>query len=115
MSQHSTANGDDGKGKGRKVLSTGVVYCGSLPLSLRHTSPEDALKEAKEITQFLTHTVDAFSTYSIGIDAEGRRGFILVLDLLRDKLDIGSGSYKFPFLGWGDSLPALAEREGGVE
>jgi hypothetical protein len=55
--------------------------------------------------------VDAFSAYDSEVDAEGYRGLSLVLDLLIDKLDIGSESYKFPCIGWDDDLPALAERE----
>lgn len=102
---------NDKSGKDRKILAEGKVYGGSLPRVFRHCGPADALDDAKAITHFLSHTVDAFSAYQSEVDIEGYRGFSLVLDLLIDKLDIGSGSYKFPGFGWGDELPALAERE----
>ena len=53
----------------RKVLAAGKVYGSSLPRSLRHYSPDDALEEAKAIAHFLSHTADAFSDYKSEVDA----------------------------------------------
>lgn len=97
----------------RKILASGKVYTGSLPLALRHICPADALEDAKALTSFLCYTVDASSAFQGVLGAEDCRGLSLVLDLLMDKINIGSGDYKFPTLGWGDDVPALAERRGG--
>ena len=105
---------DNMQNKRRVLCDAAEVQADSLPLSLRHYSPGDALEEAKAIAHFFSHAVEAFSDYESGVNAEGYRGFTLVLDLLIDKLDIGRGSYKFPTVGWDDDLPALVEKEGGA-
>lgn len=100
----------------RKVLVTEEkVYADSLPHSLRHASSSDALEDAKSIAHLLSHVVCAFATYQTQVSEEAHKGMVLVVDLLIDKLDIGSEQYKFPTISWGDNDPALVERKDAQE
>lgn len=111
MAGNRSAQDFSSGGGNRKVLATGKVLADSLPLVFRHNRPADALDDAKAIAHLLSHAADAFSSYQSEVDAEWYKGLGLIFSLLIDKLDIGSGSYKFPCMGWGDEFPALAERE----
>ena len=71
----------------------------SLPRCLRHGYSGSVLEDAKQLVIFLE-------------EISGWLGLGLVLDLLRDKIEIASGEYKFPLSG-SSSDPVLVEREGG--
>jgi len=91
----------------RKVLvPCKEVYGHSLPHCLRHAARADALDEGKALLVFLRQVLAADDAY----DSEGARGLDLVLALALDKIEIGSGDYKFPEMGWKDETPVLVER-----
>lgn len=98
----------------RKLLvAVDQVSAQSLPWSLRHGSASDALEEALDLCIFLqdvTFLADNIKT-DVPFNQAGMRGLMHVQSLLRDKLEIGMGVYKFPFLSWKDNAPALVERE----
>ena len=86
------------------------VAVDSLPHSLRHMSQQDALHDAKLLTRFLYDVSTAASGYSEVFEADGWGGMSLVLDLLRDKIDIASGEYSFPHFAHGEDVPSLVKR-----
>lgn len=83
----------------------GKASADSLPVSLLHHSPVTALEDARALTVFL-QGVCAENSVPTG----GNEGLLLVLELLQDKLEIGMGRYRFPFLSHEDDAPALVER-----
>jgi hypothetical protein len=98
--------------EGRRLLTDGGnVYCPSLPHSLRHCAKDDALYDAEMLTRFLVEIAPYLGQSEIGLSTKGALGLERVLDLLLDKIEIGSGTYKFPLIGWKEDDPALAERE----
>lgn len=95
--------------KGRNALVTvEKVAPDSLPRSLRHYSKNNCLKEANELLLLLNEICwgarDSDSIFN------GWGGMLLVLDLIQDKVAIGSGEYHFPLSGSSDD-PVLVERE----
>ena len=89
----------------KKVLWT------SIPRSLRHNGPNDALVEARSLVLFLQDVARLEHVNREGDPIENHEGLMLVYDLILDKIEIGCGVYKFPYGGHGDDLPALTERE----
>ena len=88
------------------------VAVDSLPRSLRHMSQQDVLFDAKILTRFLYDVSTAASAHPDVFEADGWGGMSLVLDLLRDKIDIASGEYSFPHFAHGEDVPSLVERSG---
>lgn len=88
-----------------------VASPSSLPLSLKHLRPADALREARQLTAFLREFAFRlrFEEDEPSLSADAAAGLELALNLLQDKIDIGAGRYLFPLNGLADS-PALAER-----
>ena len=88
----------------------------SLPHCLRHSGTWEALDDARKLISLLREV--AFLNLIAAEKNEGglcrdfptAGGFDLLLDLIRDKLDIASGHYRFPVVGWGSDIPNLAER-----
>jgi hypothetical protein len=97
----------------RSVLAGEKVYYESLPRSLNHHSRADALNEAKNLVHFLkaVAVLDYSSKDGVSLERIEQEGLLIVYRLILDKLDIGTGKYLFPFSGYEDSLPALAERK----
>ena len=92
--------------RSRQVLCiTEKASAKSLPASLRHLSPVDALEEARALTVFLR----GVCAEDVILDG-GNEGLVLVLGLLQDKLEIGMGRYHFPFLSHDDDASALVGR-----
>jgi hypothetical protein len=91
------------KKEARRVLvNDEIVDMDSLPRSLRHIFEGEALREAIEIVDFL----NAFGSNGDRDWAFGAwNGLCHVLDLLRDKIEIGAGLYKFPMGCVGDDHP----------
>jgi hypothetical protein len=83
------------------------VSTDSLPMSLRHIDPGSALEDARALVLFLW---DAFEVEKPS-ESSGNAGLLLVLNLIQDKLEIGMGRNKFPFISHKDDAPALVERE----
>lgn len=82
----------------------------SLPLCLRHSTPQCAAEDALR----LVYLLDDISLYRLGdpeisIDRQSEEGLRLVYSLLKDKLAIASGEYLFPLNGNKDDA-VLAER-----
>jgi hypothetical protein len=94
----------------QKVLVDAEKVCpSSLPRSLRHSSKWDALREADEILAFLeTFTLEEEDDKDFCFDDWS--GLRHVLDLVRDKIAIGAGEYKFPLSGSNYDDPLLVER-----
>ena len=86
-----------------------VAHPASLPHSLSHITPENALRDARDIAGFL-RDLDSLMDESFPKDASFMRGREKVFDLLLDKLDIASGTYLFP-LDSTESSEILAERK----
>lgn len=88
------------------------VQIGSLPHCLRHHAPANALGDAVKLTTMLEQffSMGCF-VEDAAIDSSVFPGLCLVFDLLRDKIEIGMGDYKFPSCGIGDDKPGLVERE----
>lgn len=88
-----------------------VASPASLPLSLHHLRPDDALREARQLTAFLREFVFRLRLEDDepSLSADAAAGLEMTLNLLQDKIDIGAGHYLFPLNGPADS-PALAER-----
>lgn len=89
----------------------------SLPFSLRHCARWEALKHAQQLTALLDHVnfmqqiaAECSPGKTIQIDWPSLQGMELVINLLRDKLDIAAGAYRFPFGGLAADYPKLAER-----
>lgn len=88
----------------------------SLPYCLRHCNADAALDDARKLVSLLREV--AFLNLIAAEKDEGglcrdfptAGGFDLLLDLIRDKLDIASGHYRFPVVGWESDTPNLAER-----
>lgn len=83
----------------------------SLPLSLKHLRPADALREACQLTAFLREFAFRLRLEEDdpALSADAAAGLEMALNLLQDKLDIGAGRYLFTLNGPADS-PALAQR-----
>lgn len=83
----------------------------SLPLSLNHLRPDDALREARQLTAFLREFVFCLrlAEEEPSLSADAAAGLEMTLNLLQDKIDIGAGHYLFPLNGLAGS-PALARR-----
>ena len=86
------------------------VKASSLPLSLRPLSADDAIYNAREIAAFLQTAYAGIGESDSELSSEAARGGELCFDLLLDYLDIASGSYAFPFVGYYDS-PELCTRK----
>ena len=82
------------------------VSADSLPMSLRHIDPGSALEDARALVLFLQ---DVFEVENPS-ESRGSEGLALVLYLIQDKLEIGMGRNKFPFISHKDNAPALVER-----
>lgn len=96
-----------------------AARCESLPRCLRHVCLDDAKMDAMKLLALLDEWVyrtDLATEAGCGLNMtqEVAGGLALVLNLLRDKLDILWGDYRFPLNGCSDQ-PDLAERvtEGG--
>lgn len=92
-----------------------TVQTKSLPHCLRHGDSKDALRDAGNIVSFLDHFSYMASCLASGDDDLSMNesevmGFSLLIRLLKDKLDIASGTYKFPFIAFDVDAPLLAER-----
>ena len=88
----------------------------SLPHCLRHVGTWEALEDARKLV-FLLSEVAFLNLIAAEKDEGGlcrdlptAGGFDLLIDLIRDKLDIASGHYRFPVVGWESDTPNLAER-----
>ena len=82
------------------------VSVDSLPVTMRHHAHSAALEDARALIVFL-QGVCAENAVPTG----GNEGLLLVLELLQDKLEIGMGRYRFPFLSHEDGAPSLVARE----
>ena len=85
-----------------------IANTASLPHSLSHITPENALRDARDLANFLRGLEDLMDADFMR-DASFARGREKVFDLLLDKLDIASGTYLFP-LDSTESSEVLAER-----
>ena len=94
------------------ALNYPEAYVSSLPLSLRHPSPEAALEEAQWLVDFLRDVTLSKAGDESCSSKESALGLSLVLDLVQDKLNVASGVYRFPLLAWNEDAPVLAERKG---
>jgi hypothetical protein len=110
MSQNQTSTASDDK-----ILCTvKKVKADSLPHSLHHTGEGCAFLDAENLIAFLEefacrcHMVDHNGPEAFA-DARAWIGMELVLKLLRDKIEISTGKYKFPWHGDEDD-PALVKR-----
>lgn len=92
--------------------STREVYVHSLPWSLRHCSPNDALNEAHCLAVFLKGVTTSEDNGSNTATGDWKQGLYLCFNLLIDKLDIAAGEYKFPMLTHDSDAPKLCERKG---
>ena len=100
--------------KQRHILVTAdEVHCSSLPWSLRHCNLQAALEDARSLSVFLQEITFLASIFEDdeAFSEEGERGLMHVQRLLRDKLEIGMGVYKFPTISWSETSPELAARE----
>ena len=100
--------------EGRIILAAETkVACESLPYSLRHIVPGCALEDARNLAQFLESVDFLELAYKGGpaFDDQAIEGRMLAHKLLIDKIEIGMGIYKFPFIAHGQEQPALVERE----
>lgn len=90
------------------------VQADSLPHCLRHCNAASALDDARKLVSLLSE-IAYLNLVASEAGAGSRKdylsagGFDLLVDLIRDKLDIASGRYNFPLIGCSDS-PNLAER-----
>jgi hypothetical protein len=92
---------------GGVLVHADKVEDSSLPRSLRHASSGDSLREANELLVFMKDFTWVKENDDFTFEAWA--GLRHVLDLVRDKIEIGAGLYKFPFAGDSDD-PALVER-----
>ena len=83
------------------------VASDSLPYSLRHSHKGECLEDARALLCLLKEI--CWSGTSSDFIFNGWRGMGLVLDLIRDKVDIANSDYHFPLSGCSDDL-ALVER-----
>lgn len=85
----------------------------SLPLCLRHFSAEAALEEARSLTSLLDDLIflSMGSQDSSPLRQESLEGLRLVMALLSDKLDIATARYRFPLIGYDETVKPLAERK----
>lgn len=87
-----------------------IAHLASLPHSLSHITPNNALRDARDLASFLRDLEYLMEeNESFPKDASFARGREKVFDLLLDKLDIASGIYLFP-MGSMESSEVLAER-----
>lgn len=87
-----------------------VANTASLPHSLSHVTPENALRDARDLVSFLRDLEYLMEeNESFPKDASFTRGRGKVFDLLLDKLDIAAGIYLFP-MGSMKSSEVVAER-----
>ena len=95
-----------------KILCTEAeVALKSLPRCLRHCGKGDSIQEAIQIAKMLHILFMSLEDDGWTDRKDGLKGLELVLELLLDKLEIAAGEYKFPFLAYGEDVPALVERE----
>lgn len=88
----------------------------SLPHCLRHAGTWEALEDARKLVSLLSEV--AFLNLLVTENKDGwlfnnqlaAGGFDLLINLIMDKLDIASGHYRFPVVGWESDTPNLAER-----
>jgi hypothetical protein len=96
------------EGASRVLCTVEGVTPESLPLALRHGSKQDALRDAAEIVEFLEEfSLNGSQDFCFG----SWNGFWHVLRLVRDKIEIGAGRYKFPLPTFESGAPSLVERE----
>ena len=100
-------------------LAAASVSLSSLPRSLRHFHPNNALEDAEYLAAFLQNVVGSLLMDGGALlDNDGSIfGLGLCFDLLRDKLAIASGELPFPTCGLSreENLPPLWEPEKGVK
>ena len=88
----------------------------SLPHCLRHADAREALEDARKLISLLSEiaylNLIAAENNSGGLCREHLTagGFDLLVYLIMDKLDIASGHYRFPVVGWKSGTPNLADR-----
>ena len=91
-----------------------AVHVDSLPWSLRHCGPNNALDDAKSIAVFLYETTTTERVSGLRPDdvalGDWHEGLRQCFHLLIDKLDIASGTYEFPSLTHERSAPCLCRR-----
>lgn len=89
-----------------------TVQSKSLPHCLRHVTREDSLHDAVRLVKMLEEVFYMCECAKSDVLApETFAGFRLVFDLLRDKLEIGYGEYKFPLCSISDDELSLVKRE----
>ena len=79
----------------------------SLPASLNHTSKADALKQARELSSFLSLTALDMFEKGGSYNMLTIFGMLHAFDLLQDKLAIAAGDMDFPFASVHDDAPEL--------
>jgi hypothetical protein len=95
----------------RVLVNKNQVHADSLPWSLRHCTPGDALFDARQIACFLREfAFNLAINPDYGDDQDAFMGMMYTCNLLLDKIEIGRGAYKFPTVGYGEDLSAMAER-----
>ena len=82
-----------------------IVQSRSLPDSLRHEHPEDALQEALALVDFLEEVALSMTDSDVNI-VKTAPGLALTVQLLRDKLSIAAG-IPFPLASDDAEAPTL--------
>lgn len=85
-------------------------YMRSLPKSLCHINRKETLYEARAIACFLQEAIKGFALLGYEVNEDTAQGASICLDLLIDKIDIGSGSYLFPMSSIDKDAPEFCER-----